>query len=121
MSWCSDRATFGDYLVCRGNITLASCPQPAILLGMTETTIRRHLRGALTVGALLVPTTCAFPVLAALAPSPLRWLILMLWLGVAFALGVLVQRVRRLFDAFAEVRGTNTAANANDAERHTLT
>ncbi|MBA3946564.1 MAG: hypothetical protein H0X37_18620 [Herpetosiphonaceae bacterium] len=64
---------------------------------MTDEVFRRRLRSALTVVALLLPTVCGFPVLALLAPSPLRWIALLLWLGVAFGLGLVVRRIQQLF------------------------
>ena len=57
---------------------------------------RRRLRATLLVVALLIPTFCAFPLLAAIAPSPIRWAILVLWAGIAVALGCLILRIRRL-------------------------
>lgn len=62
-------------------------------LGMDETLLRRRVRGLMLVGGLMLPTGCGFPVLALIAPAPLRWIALAMWCAVIIALAVVARRL----------------------------
>lgn len=63
---------------------------------MLEPNVRRRLGAAFIVAGLLVPTFCAFPVLAIIAGPPLRWVILGIWVVIGGALGLVVRRIQVL-------------------------
>lgn len=63
---------------------------------MMDSTLGRRLRSAMIITALLMPTLFAFPLLAVLAPSWLRWIIVAIWFVVVAVLVVVIRRVRRL-------------------------